>query len=150
MTASAISCHVTIRLTGWRPTALSSLRRMMDCCLLELNHWLKPCKVFNFPVCFHRCCLLTLIKWRIKPKIYTMTSSNENIFCIIGLLSREFPGHRRIPLTGARDAELWFFSLIATWIKGGVNRYASDLRCHHAHYDVTVMYLNIWCHGLYF
>ena len=94
-------------------------------------------------VCCHRCCLLTLIKRRIRPKVYTMMSSNENIFCIIGLLCREFIGHRWIPLTGASGAELWCFSLIATWIKGGVNRYASDLRCHQAQYDVTVMYLNI-------
>ena len=124
--------------------ALSSLRRMMDCCLLEPNHWLKPCKVFLFfSVCFHRCCPLTLIKRRIRHKIYMMTSSNQNIFCIIGLLCREFAGHPWIPLTGACGAELWCFSLIATWINGGVNRYASDLICHHAHYDVTVIYLNI-------
>ena len=32
------------------------------------------------------------------------------------------------------------FSLICTWINGGVsNREAGDLRGHHAHYDVAVM-----------
>ena len=32
------------------------------------------------------------------------------------------------------------FSLICAWINGWVNnRGAGDLRCHHAHYDVTVM-----------
>ena len=39
---------------------------------------------------------------------------------------------------------LWalVFSLIRAWINGLVNnREAGDLRRHHAHYDVTVMYL---------
>ena len=31
------------------------------------------------------------------------------------------------------------FSLIYTWINGWVYGEAGDLRCHHAHYDVTVM-----------
>ena len=32
------------------------------------------------------------------------------------------------------------FSLICTWINGWVNkRESGDLRCHHAHYDVSVM-----------
>ena len=32
------------------------------------------------------------------------------------------------------------FSLICAWIKGWVNKWESgDLRCHHAHYDVSVM-----------
>ena len=34
------------------------------------------------------------------------------------------------------------FSLICAWINGWVNnREASDLRCHRAHYDDSVMYL---------
>ena len=37
------------------------------------------------------------------------------------------------------------FSLICTWINGWVNnREAGDLRCHHTHYDITVM--EIWLH----
>ena len=33
------------------------------------------------------------------------------------------------------------FSLICAWRKGWViNRYAGDLRCHRAHYDITVMF----------
>ena len=37
------------------------------------------------------------------------------------------------------------FSLICTWINGWVNnREASDLRRHHAHYDVNVMFFVIW------
>ena len=48
-------------------------------------------------------------------------------------------GIRWIPRTKARDPELWF-SLICAWINGWVNNgEAGDLRCHRAHYDVTVM-----------
>ena len=42
------------------------------------------------------------------------------------------------------------FSLICAWINSWVNNLeAGDLRCHHAHYDVTVMYKyalyhNVW------
>ena len=36
-------------------------------------------------------------------------------------------------------------SLICAWINGWVNsREADDLRCHHAHYDVTVMAKGLW------
>ena len=38
-----------------------------------------------------------------------MTSLNENIFRVTGLLCGEFTGHRSIPLTKASDAELWCF-----------------------------------------
>ena len=38
-----------------------------------------------------------------------MMSSNRNIFCITGLLCREFTGHWWIPRTKASDAELWCF-----------------------------------------
>ena len=38
-----------------------------------------------------------------------MTSSNENIFRVIGHLWGEFTGLRWIPLTKASDAELWCF-----------------------------------------
>ena len=45
---------------------------------------------------------------------------------------------RWIPLTKARDAELWFF--ICAWTNGWVNnRDAGDLRCCRSHYDATVM-----------
>ena len=38
-----------------------------------------------------------------------MTSSNGNIFRVIGHLCREFSGHRWIPHTQANDAELWCY-----------------------------------------
>ena len=69
----------------------------------------------------------------------TMTSSNENIFCVTGPLCGEFIGHRWIHLTKASDAELWFF-FICAWINGWVNhRDACDLRRHRARYVVTVL-----------
>ena len=53
----------------------------------------------------------------------------------------EFPPQR--PVTWSFDV-----SLICAWINGWVNNHdAGDLRCHHAHYDVTVMFeqaLHIW------
>ena len=56
-----------------------------------------------------------------------MTSSNGNIFRVTGHLCSEF--------TGAL-----MFYLICAWMNGWVkNREAGDLRCHRAHYDVTVM-----------
>ena len=37
------------------------------------------------------------------------------------------------------------FSLICTWTNSWVNNWdASDLRCHHVHYDVTVMHKTLW------
>ena len=40
---------------------------------------------------------------------HMMTSSNENIFRVTGLLYEEFTGHRWIPHTKASGAELWCF-----------------------------------------
>ena len=59
-------------------------------------------------------------------------------------------------VTGHLCEELWrgalMFSLTCAWINGWVNNgVAGDLRCHHAHYDVTVMcHLGSskgWCHN---
>ena len=64
-----------------------------------------------------------------------------NIFCVTGPLCGEFIGHLWIPLTKVIDAELSCFLWSAPWINGWVNnREAGDLRCHHAHYDIIVMY----------
>ena len=46
-------------------------------------------------------------------KIIMMTSSNENIFRVTGLLRGKFSGHRWLPLTNASDAELWCLLLCA-------------------------------------
>ena len=70
-----------------------------------------------------------------------MTSSYGNIFHVTDPLYREFTGNRWIPLTKARDVELWCFLWSAPWINGWINNCdAGDLRHHRAHYDIIVMY----------
>ena len=66
-----------------------------------------------------------------------MTSSNGNISRVTGPL---FTGHRS-PYKGQwRGALIFFF--ICAWINGWINsREDGDLRHHHAHYDVTVMFI---------
>ena len=66
-----------------------------------------------------------------------MASSNENIFHVTGPLWGESTSHQGIPLTKASDVHLWCF---LWWTNGWPNnRDASDLRHHHAPYDVNVM-----------
>ena len=61
-------------------------------------------------------------------------------FRITGPLCREFTSHRWIPGTKVSHAELWCFSLICVWANSCANKTdAGDLRCHRAHYDITVM-----------
>ena len=68
----------------------------------------------------------------------------ETFFRVTGHLCGDFTGHRWIPHAKASDAELWCFLWSAPWINGWVNnRDAGDLRCHPAHYDVTVMELTL-------
>ena len=62
-----------------------------------------------------------------------MTSSNGNIFRVTGPLWGVSTGDRRIYLTKASDAELWYF----LWSAPEQN--AGSLRRHRAHYEVTVM-----------
>ena len=69
-----------------------------------------------------------------------MTSSNGNIFCLTGPL---WTGIHWSLVNSPREGQ-WrgalMFSLICIWINGWVNNPKSgDLRCHRAHYDVTVM-----------
>ena len=78
-----------------------------------------------------------------------MTSSNGNIFRVTGPLCGELIGHRWIPPQKGQ----WRGSLMSlgsmSWIKGWENnREAGDLRCHRAHYDVTVMAF-IYSAGVY-
>ena len=75
--------------------------------------------------------------WR---HLFMMMSSNGNIFRVSGHLCGVFTGPRWIPLTRARDAELWCFPMICVWINVWVNnREAGDLVRYRAHYDVIVM-----------
>ena len=69
----------------------------------------------------------------------TMTSSNGNILRVTGPLCGEFAGHRWIPFTKPVMRAL-MFSLTCAWTNGWVKKGDfGDLRCHCAHYDVTVM-----------
>ena len=71
---------------------------------------------------------------------HMITSSNGNIFRVAGPLCGEFTGHRWIPHTKARDAELWCFLWSAHLMNGWANNHeAGDLRRLRAHYDVMVM-----------
>ena len=68
--------------------------------------------------------------------------SNGNIFCVSGHLCEEFTSHRWIPPHKCQWRGALMFSLFCARINGWVNNLeAGDLRCHHAHYDVTVMCL---------
>ena len=70
------------------------------------------------------------------------TLSNGNIFCVIGPLWGESSGHRSIPHNGRWRGALRF-SLICVWTNVWANkRDAGDLRCHYAHYAVTVTNTN--------
>ena len=56
-------------------------------------------------------------------------------------------GIHRSPVNSLHKGQWWrdlMFSLICAWINRWVNNgEAGDLRCHHAHYDVTVL---LWDH----
>ena len=65
-----------------------------------------------------------------------MTSSNGNIFCVIGPLCSLVNSLHKGQWHGAL-----MFSLICAWINSWVNNHEpGDLRRHCAHYDVTIMY----------
>ena len=73
-----------------------------------------------------------------------LTSSNGNIFRVIRLLCGEVTAHRWIPCTKANDAEFDVFfdlSRISSWVN---NCEAGDLIRHQSHYDVIVMYYQIF------
>ena len=71
-----------------------------------------------------------------------MTSSNGNIFRVIGHLCGEFTGPVKSPHKGQWRGAL-MFSLIYAWINCWVNnRKAADLRRFRAHYDVIVIALD--------
>ena len=68
-----------------------------------------------------------------------MTSSNGKITALLALCAENSPTTSNSPHKGHWRGTL-MFSLICAWINVWVkNREADDLRCHRAHYDVTVM-----------
>ena len=77
---------------------------------------------------------------------HMMTSSNGNILRVTGPLCGEFITHRWIPLTKARDAELWCL----LWSGPDKQfRDAGDLRRLHAYYDASVMNISHLIHRSY-
>ena len=75
-----------------------------------------------------------------------MTSSNDNIFRVTVLLWGDSTGPVDSPHKGQWRGAL-LFSLICAWTNGSVNnRDAGDLRRHHAHRDVTVMFPGTYHH----
>ena len=74
-----------------------------------------------------------------SQQLFMMTSSHGYIFRVTDHLCGEFTGHRSIPHTKASDAE---FHVFCSWINGWVNiGEPGDLRHHHAHCDITVMFM---------
>ena len=68
-----------------------------------------------------------------------MMSSNGNIFHVTGICAGNSPVTGEFPTQNQWRGAL-MFSLICAYMNGWVNNgEAGDLRCHRAHYDVTVM-----------
>ena len=83
---------------------------------------------------WHRLCSShAAVAWRHQMETFSITSP----------LCGEFTGHRWIPLTKARDAELWYF-LWSARINGWVNnREVGDLRRHSAHAKFIWIYSDV-------
>ena len=120
----------------------------------KIQPWCVVCNVMNQMLygCFMTCKTLStsLIFFENASVISVfpqmITSSNINIFCVTGPWWGDSIGHRWIPLSRARDAELWC-RLICAWTNGWANnRNASDLRRHRADYNQTVMTNGQWCY----
>ena len=63
----------------------------------------------------------------------------ETFSALLAMCARKSPMTMNSPHKGQWRGAL-MFSLIGAWINGWVNNCeADDLRCHHAHYDVTLM-----------
>ena len=76
-----------------------------------------------------------VIKWKNFPHYWPFCMGNS-------LVTSEFPAQR--PVTQSFDV---FF--ICAWMNSWVNnREAGDLRCHHAHYDITVMIVLYFGHSI--
>ena len=72
-----------------------------------------------------------------------MTSSNENIFRVTGLLWGESTWPVDSPHQGSGTRSFDVFFDVCLNKRLSKNRDASDLRCQCAHCDVTVMFINI-------
>ena len=117
-----------------------SLHYVCDVYRILLQHdcsYSAPKEIYTRPaLCFG---LLWFGFNRLHPYLM-MTSSNGNIFHVIGRLCGAFTGHRWVPRTKAKWRVALMFSLIGAWTNCWVNNgEAGDLKIHRSHYDVTVM-----------
>ena len=143
------SCHMSIKAfsTSWpEQNLLDFAKDILKCIflcdfydLITISMDCVPECLFDdeaAPVCIMTCWHQVRITFSLM-----MTSSNGNIFCVTGHLCGEFTGHRWITHTKASDAELWCFLWSVPWINDWVNNCeAGDMKSHHAHYDVIVMW----------
>ena len=90
------------------------------------------------------------IYWCWRWNIFMMMSSNGNILCIASPLWGESTSHWWIPLTKASAVEIWYFLWSVPEQTVAQTQDSSDLGCHHAHYDVTVMLWEICVSWLLF
>ena len=130
----------------------------MACCLTAPSHYLKLCHFSTNSSLLSFVCMLyparqivTKAELSSMNTVIRMTSSDGNIFGLSGLLCGVFTGHQRIPLTKASEVELWCFLWSAP--EPTVEQTIETLviwdaitRCHHAHYDVTVMIADSMIH----
>ena len=94
-----------------------------------------PVSFPNMEICMH------------FTKNVMMTSSNGNIFHVYWPFAR---GIHRSPVDSPHKGQ-WSGALmvyfICTWTNGWANNQdAADLRYHHTHFDVTVMYIATYSH----
>ena len=72
---------------------------------------------------------------------FVMTSSNGSISALLAICPGNSPASGEFPHKGEWRGALMFF-FICAWVNGWVNNgEAGDLRRHHAHCDVIVMFL---------
>ena len=91
--------------------------------------------IFCSHVCATGCLINIWTKW--AEYMHMKTLWNGNIFHVTGPLWGESTSH---PTCKGQWRSTLKFSLICAWTNGLANNQdAGDLRCHCAHYDITVM-----------
>ena len=140
------------------------LVQIMAWCHQETSHYMNQCWERSLTVPELKC-----PQWHFNIKIgipilniqfdiyngetYTWKDENRSLSQVIhdgAIKCKHFPRYwpfvRGIPrsLVNSPHKGQWcralMFSLICAWINGWVNNLeAGDLRCHHAHYDITIM-----------
>ena len=134
---------------------LIDIQTHIDMPTYPVSHSITLCALIIFRewvLCWRNGCeafILAPHKWDIYATVLTpvcndmMTSSNENIFRVTGLLCGEFTGPGEFPTqrpVTRRFGVFFLFCFIRVWINGWVNnREAGDLRRYRAHFDVTIM-----------